>query len=826
MAAPVWQTPPGTLGTIVENEFYQIQLSASNTLTYEYLSGVLPDGIRITSNGLTEGFPKSVDYIAGVPQEVGTDVTSEFAVRATSEDGLVADRVFSMTITGPDDPVIDALPSSDLGSYFDGQLVNVSLTATDPDPLDTQSWKVIGGELPGGVTLSTSGLLYGWLIPVPTEIGTPGYDVNNFDIGTYDFTTQSISKSYDFTIEVVDSTGRTSTKDYSVYVASRNILTTDNTDLTTDGYAPTASSLLIGSKITADLNDRRSPHMVTEPADLGTILHDNYFNYQFVGRDLDGDILEFSLTTGAALGFDADGSGFDQDILDRGTYVLPPGLTVDATSGWMTGYIPAQSAVKTDYQFAVKCFKKDYPEYESELIYFTLTIIGNIAGVVTWPASDLGTIDTGQVSEIDVRASISNSKPVLYELKTTKANKLPQGLRLESNGLVTGRVSFELMMFDTGTTTFDDTSNKLVAETTFEREETNKFSVRAYSNDLTIDTFQEFTISVKPSSFKPYESLYIKALPVIEQRDIYSQLINNADDIDPDDIYRNGDVNFGVQDNIRALVASGLNPVPETDYIEAMAQNHFNNTLRFGGLKVAYAYNADGTGKYDIVYVDLVDKSTGIDPTTLLPAPASQKIDLQKQQSITTMSGFTKEIRINDGWPKVDSGNLAADQGNYRYAYPNAIENMRSRMRTAVGQAVLERLTLPEWMQDKQIDDAGKVLGWTLAAPIVYCQPGQGDKIAYLLAQRTTIDLKKISFEVDRYILDNNLSKHYNKTTNKWLSTAETTFDVVNSQTNPSYSAAMTIDGNQTRFYASVDKYADPDDGDIYLKFPQRSVFR
>ena len=130
----------------------------------------------------------------------------------------------------------------------------------------------------------------------------------------------------------------------------------------------------------------------------------------------------------------------------------------------------------------------------------------------------------------------------------------------------------------------------------------------------------------------------------------------------------------------------------------------------------------------------------------------------------------------------------------------------------------------------------GKVLGWTLAAPIVYCQPGQGDKIAFLLAQRTTwntdippstaIDLKKISFEVDRYILDNNLSKHYNKTTNKWLSTAETTFDVVNSQTHPNFAAAMTIDGNQTRFYASVDKYAVPDDGDIYLKFPQRSVFR
>ena len=31
MAAPVWITPPGSLGTIVEQEFYTIALSAENT---------------------------------------------------------------------------------------------------------------------------------------------------------------------------------------------------------------------------------------------------------------------------------------------------------------------------------------------------------------------------------------------------------------------------------------------------------------------------------------------------------------------------------------------------------------------------------------------------------------------------------------------------------------------------------------------------------------------------------------------------------------------------------------------------------------------------
>ena len=41
MAAPIWVTPPGDLGTVVEGEFYQIQLDATNATSYKYLSGIL-----------------------------------------------------------------------------------------------------------------------------------------------------------------------------------------------------------------------------------------------------------------------------------------------------------------------------------------------------------------------------------------------------------------------------------------------------------------------------------------------------------------------------------------------------------------------------------------------------------------------------------------------------------------------------------------------------------------------------------------------------------------------------------------------------------------
>ena len=154
MAAPVWVTPPGDLGTVVEGEFYQVQLNASNATSYKYLSGVLPVGIRVPRNGIVEGNPKNYDYIQGVPKEVAQDVTSKFIVRAVSADGSVADRVFEMTVTGQDAPVIDTAPASDLGAFFDGDKVDVQLTATDPDPADVLTWKLQSGDLPKGLQVT------------------------------------------------------------------------------------------------------------------------------------------------------------------------------------------------------------------------------------------------------------------------------------------------------------------------------------------------------------------------------------------------------------------------------------------------------------------------------------------------------------------------------------------------------------------------------------------------------------------------------------------------------------------------------------------------
>jgi hypothetical protein len=781
MSAPLWTTPPGDLGTIVEAEFYQVQLDATNATNYEHISGNLPDGIRITIYGKCEGYPNSKDFIQGVPSEVAYNVTSRFVVRATSADGSVADRVFQLTVTGNDAPTIDTLPSSDLGAIWDGQYFSQQLTAFDPDPGDTLTWKIQSGNLPAGLSISASGLISGYIEPTPLLTGTPGYDVNKFDIGSFDFSTVAESKTFEWVAQVTDGK-EIAIKNYTLFVASRNTATSDTDAITADSFQNTALFNTVDYLTDASSSTERPPALLTKSTDFGVIKHDNFFAHQFVGYDPDGDPMQFSLSVGNAQGFDVDDANFDMVAFDKGLLELPPGLVLDIDTGWLHGYIPQINATTKNYDFSVQTYKTNKPSITSARVPFKLTVEGDIDKTIVWPSSNLGTINTGDISELDVIAEIKSGRQVQYELRSGAKDgslgegKLPQGLKITTDGYLQGRVSFEHIMFDNGLTTFDiemKDKGELSAITTFER--TFKFTVRAYSSDGVIDTYNQFTLSLVPETFDPYETLYIRALPNQTQRDIFSSLVNNSDDIPTDDIYRKSDFYFGLQQDVRALIATGLNPKTVSAYIQATAKNHFNNVLKFGDIKVATSYDENNVAKYDVVYIELIDNEVGTDPVTKNATPASDTINLQVQQSISNMFDLVKPITIDSSWPKASTGIQSSDQGNEIEVYPNAIQNMRNRMTEIIGSTILERFVLPDWMQDKQKD--GIVKGWTLAAPIVYMKPGTGERTAYRLKERTQFDLKNISFEVDRFILDNNLSNFYDKQLSKFNATAETAFD-------------------------------------------------
>ena len=98
MTQPVWITPVGSLGTIQESIVYRNAVVAtdSDPITYRIIAGTLPTGIQFLSNG----------SLTGIPSPVGRDVISRFTVRATTTSipARIADRTFSITVTGSNTP--------------------------------------------------------------------------------------------------------------------------------------------------------------------------------------------------------------------------------------------------------------------------------------------------------------------------------------------------------------------------------------------------------------------------------------------------------------------------------------------------------------------------------------------------------------------------------------------------------------------------------------------------------------------------------------------------------------------------------------------------
>jgi hypothetical protein len=106
--------------------------------------------------------------------------------------------------------------------------------------------------------------------------------------------------------------------------------------------------------------------------------------------------------------------------------------------------------------------------------------------------------------------------------------------------------------------------------------------------------------------------------------------------------------------------------------------------------------------------------------------------------------------------------------------YPNSLINMRDQVIDTVGQI---SNVLPLWMICQQAN--GQTLGFTPAWVIAYAKPGRGEQLSYYISQNFDGHLNTVDFEVDRYELDNLLTKNWNRQEQHWIPTPPTvtTFD-------------------------------------------------
>jgi hypothetical protein len=700
-----------------------------------------------------------------------------------------------------------------IGVYYDGDKVDLQFEYINVDPDETVIVRLAGGELPPGLTLSTTGLLSGYIEPAANVDEQAGYDLTPSSTLPYDFVVSSISKNYQFTLEVSD--GKSSTlKTFTIYVYNRSDNTADTTTITADN-----------TFVTADEGTDRNPFLVNPfPSNLGSVRADNYFAYQFRGNDYDTVDLTYTITVNEGIG-------------------LPPGLVLDPSTGWYYGYIPNQGLTEITYSFNIQVSQTDSPTITSQLYPFTLTVTGVSDDEVSWITnSDLGSIENGDTSLLKIEATNVGGRELSYRLESGGFNQLPQGLTLLESGEIAGRCTFNTFSIDLGFTTFDKSQSVVsgIQETTFDS--TFVFTVNAYAKDPNQILYSVAGIDVINggsgySSVTPPTiefSLPVGATAAVAVAGIPEITGGAITDIPL--------VSGGASYTQPAVVTvsqgfGGTGAVLEARMISTGTRDVISVFKTFT-LRLVRAYNYPYQNLFcvampppndRVILNELLNDQTIFIPEYIYrPDDANFGVSTQVQYEHAyglapdTIDSYVSSLYLNHYWKNLVLGSIETAQaldvdGNVLYevvysriidnlvnaagasvakivnlpypiidpadgsstltqVYPNSLIDMRNQVIDVVGQISTK---LPRWMTSKQPD--GSVLGFTPSWVICYTNPGRSKQIAYYIQEYFGKQLNIIDFKIDRYVLDRTLSKNWNTETQQWTPKGSlTTFDFYN----------------------------------------------
>jgi hypothetical protein len=898
MAQPIWITPAGSLGIIPEGIFYQTSMRAydpdpqpGTDIYYRVIAGVLPNGVQCSSTGLIAGVPQAIASLQGVPQPVNRNETSKFTLRAYTEDEAtgailrIADRTFTLTVSGNDIPefttpygsfstnntatftgaisgtelTVSAVSSGTIqngmvirgtnivpgttivgtgtanggtgkytinisqnnlgaiitgwvGVYYDGDLVDLTFGYTNQDPDETIVVRLVSGEIPAGLTLGATGRLYGYIEPAANVTKPPGYDETQIDTEPYDFVVSAISKNYQFTLEVTD--GKSSSlRTFTIFVYNRNDLTADTTTITGDN-----------TFVTADENLERAPFLINaEPSDLGRVRSDNYFAYQFRANDYDTADLTYSIAVN-------EGEG------------LPPGLTLDPTTGWYYGFIPDQGLLEVTYSFNIQISQTDTPTVVSQQYPFTLTIVGITDSECTWITdSDLGVLENGATSLLRVQAVNRGNKPLSYRLKSGAFNELPQGLQLLPSGEIAGRITFNTFAVDLGFTTFDKSQSNItgISETTFDSSYT--FTVNAYAEDPSQDVYNVASVRVDNGG-TGYSGINLPTLefsaPVGSTAERAQAVAVVTGGVITSVNVTNQGAGYYSEPTLTITQGFGGSGAVLTPIIQPYGARDAISVFKTFTIRIFRAYNYPYQNLYvvalppvnDRILLDqlLTNQEIFVPQYIYRPDDAnfgvSTAVKYEHAYGLApeTIDTYVASLYLNHYWKNLILGSIETAQaldvdGNvvYEVVYSKIVDNLVN----AAGQSVSKILNLPYsitdpadgsteisqvypnslinmrdqvidvvgqissklplWMTSKQTN--GRVLGFTPAWVICYAEPGRSKQIAYYISEYFAQQLNSVDFKVDRYVLDRTLSRNWDTETQQWTPQGSlTTFDYYN----------------------------------------------
>ena len=768
--APVWVTPEGDLpvGTVGE----RIETISKTTL-FNAVTG--DTSIRVTSTtGIVVG---SVITLTGAGNSIDSN-TVVLAVSASTKNVRLSKPLLGPVAAGTSVTFTYTIIQENL-FVLDNDIVDFQLSAIDNDlPTGQKLTYYIpprGGELPPGLTLSSSGRITGFpeaLIANDTGDGTNGnYDMNfydrfAFDYGvrpnngfdsflydnqTYDYSDavrspRKLNRYYQFIVRATDGISFVDRR-FRIYVVGDDHLRADNT------------IMRIGTNtFTADVTFLRKPIWIT-PKNLGRRRANNYVTVFL-------DIYDPATLQGTI------GYVLDPVNDDGSASILPPGMVLDQLSGEIYGSVPYQPAVTRTYKFTVRAIR--YGTTPSQQLVsssrtFSLDIIGEVDSTIAFiTPGDLGTIAANFISELSVVATTTVPKAVLkYSLI---GGKLPPGLTLVDDGTIQGKVNQFATAGNPGLTTFDNNTTIFDKFTTsVDREYT--FIVLAKDQFEYSATSKVFKISVSTPNDLLYSNVFVKPFLKLDKRLELTEFFTNPAIFERDKLYRPGDPAFGVQTELKMLLYAGIETKEAAEYVKAFGRAS-RKRYRFGSVKKAIA-KTPGTNEilYEAVYVEIFDNqenTLGSLPDTIsvqylnYPVTVNQGSRDVWDSSITdnniTQSNQDVLLRIpsQDKIMRADSDGQLASDSNRSNVFGSSTTNIRKKI-SEVGDT--ERNFLPLWMRTPQ-SRSGIEQGFTKAVVICYCRPqtqddlqNPADRIMNNI-KNSGFDFKSVDFTVDRAIID------------------------------------------------------------------------
>ncbi|CAB4129309.1 hypothetical protein UFOVP112_407 [uncultured Caudovirales phage] len=198
-----WVTAPGTIANLLVGINSAVILQAIDTantgseLTYNIISGALPNGLTLTSDGKITG---AAIYSNPLNNYFSTS-TYEFIVRVSSSDGVRLDGGFSIIITNNVNNDFSWItPAGALGTVQNNEYYSLQIQAYSPTSTAI-TYSLVSGQLPAGMRILPTGFLQG----VPTFLHP---------------ITVNQSESYKFTVRATNSYGHICDRSFSLTVTN------------------------------------------------------------------------------------------------------------------------------------------------------------------------------------------------------------------------------------------------------------------------------------------------------------------------------------------------------------------------------------------------------------------------------------------------------------------------------------------------------------------------------------------------------------------------------------------------------------------------------